>query len=286
MNSAVTALVARCLLDPGYVDRLAAAERTESAALSHGEQVCGVAGELDVGRVRLFGGFISKVQHNDVWSQFPVTCSLLRLCGAELEVFADYRARHLELIRRGKPTPALKTVALLDFLEERIRGSAGINCPGLLDVLTHERLQWEVAQSLEQHCPSGTTPAPGPIRTDGLDGRVVLARDILRVAALAHDPVQIASCLHDGGHQLCELEPKATCFCYSGRSSTETVSVVEVDTFTAAVLASVDGVRSVSHVLDEAQILLPEAPRTVVGRVLEGAVDRGLVQLVDAPHRE
>lgn len=174
VNSDINSFVARCLLDPGYLDRLARNPHDEIAALpvSTGTRTA-IAG-LDFERVRLFAGFISKVQHNDLWDDFPCTRSLLRYYRVELATFADYRAHHLELARAGKPTRAAKTEAFLDFLESRLRRPVGPEYPGLLDVLTHERLHWEVTRSLlERPGPDqGGSPVRGR-RPRGLSAPIV-----------------------------------------------------------------------------------------------------------------
>jgi hypothetical protein len=289
MNSTVSSLVARCLLDPCYLDRMARDPDEELAGLAVGAETRAAIAGLDVERVRLFAGFISMVQHNDLWADFPYTRALLRYYRAELATFADYRRRHLELSRAGKPSRAAKTTAFLDFLRTRLRDAEASAYPGLLDVLTHERLHWEVAQRLLGHrlpdrghrLPDRGGPAPGPARADIRDGRVVVASDAIRVAALSYDPVEVMTRLRAGGEALTGLTPKAVCYCYWGRESEATVTVVAVDPATAAVLTAVDDRRAVHEVLDECQSLLPEADRRDIAAVLDEAVRHGLIRLIE-----
>ncbi|MEU8547243.1 hypothetical protein AB0C81_09635 [Streptomyces roseoverticillatus] len=289
MNS----VVARCLLDPGYLDRLARDPHGELAALPAGEETRLAIGTLDVGRVRLFAGFVTKVQHNDLWDTFPLTRALLRHYGTEIETFADYRAHYVELCRAGKPSRAEKATRFLTFLESRLRAAARTDCPGLLDVLIHERLQWEVTQEVlgrgHRFSDQGRSvhhDVREAALSDSPDQCAVAACDVLRVAALDHDPTEIAARLQDGGSALAHLAPKVLCFCYWGRKSEQTVSVLTVDAATAAVLSAVDGHRTVDDVLDESRDVLPEADRTHLARVLDGAVQQGLVRLTGSPGRE
>ncbi|MFI1400582.1 hypothetical protein [Streptomyces sp. NPDC020681] len=284
VNAAVSSVVARCLLDPGYLDRLTQSPDDELAELPvDAETRVAIAG-LDFERVRLFAGFISKVQHNDLWDNFPGTRALLKYCGAELATFADYRAQHLELGRAAKPSRAAKTLAFLDFLESRLRSPDAPEYPGLLDVLTHERLHWEVTESvLERRLPIQGRPAPGPVRMDTADRRAVVAWDAVRVAVLSYDPLEVKARLRNGGQALSDLSPKAVCLCYWGRHSLGRVSVLTVDPPTAAVLAAVDDGRPVHEVLDASQTLLPEADRSDLARILDAAAQQGLVRLIDVP---
>ncbi|MQY12876.1 hypothetical protein SRB5_30150 [Streptomyces sp. RB5] len=282
LNPAARSLVARCLLDPGYLERFARAPQEELAALEVGAEARTALAGLDAERVRLFAGFVAKVQHNDLWDDFPLTRALLRYYGAELTTFADYRPHQLELARAGKPSRAARTAAFLDFLTGRLRDPARPRHPGLLAVLTHERLHQEVTRSIaDGRVPAPGRPAPGPVRAGGRDPRVVVARDVLRVAALDHDPRDVAARLRDGGRELPGLAPDAVCLCYWGRVDPGTVSVLTVDPPVASVLAAVDGRRSVHEVLDGARATLPEAGRRELARVLDTAVERGLVQLTD-----
>jgi len=109
----VNTIVARCLLEPGYLERFERDPRAEVAHLDLDESARHELSSLDCRRVRRFGGFISKVQHNDLWDSFPYTRALLKLYGAELDTFAAYRGQHLELVRAGRPSRERRTKSFL-----------------------------------------------------------------------------------------------------------------------------------------------------------------------------
>jgi hypothetical protein len=279
----VNGVVARCLLEPEYLDRLARDMDTELASLRIDDATRVELSRLDLEKVRRLGGLITKVQHNNLWDNFPYTRAMLRFYGIELDTFADYRREQLELLRRGRPTSEEKTDNFLSFLEDRLRAPAGDGCPGLLEVLTHERLQWDVTRRLlDGDSVAETRQADDPVQTNTPDQRIVLTCDILRVAALHYDPFAIIADLHVGGQTLKKnLAPKPACYCYWGRRDTETVSVLEVDALTATVLAGVDGRRSVRDLLDAAERTLVDATRDDLVHALNQAVAVGFVQLVE-----
>jgi hypothetical protein len=278
----VNGVVARCLLEPGYLDQLAQDPQTELAALPLDDATRTELGRLDLEQVRRFGGFISKVQHNDLWDHFPYSRALLKFYGAELDTFAAYRYEHLSLLRAGRPSRDAKTASFLSFLENRLRGPAGRDCPGLLDVLTHERLQWEIARELlDFDSAEADSLARDSVDTEFDDRRIVVARDVLRAAALHYHPLELIARLREGGQGLTDIVPRPVCFCYQGCKDAESISVVEVDTLTATVLAGVDGRRSVREVISVAHAMLPEAARSDLTAVLHEAIAIRLVQVTD-----
>src|SRR6266550_4698035 len=109
----VNTIVARCLLEPYYLERFERDPRAEVAHLELDEPLRQELSSLDCQRVRRFGGFISKVQHNDLWDQFPYTRALLKFYGAELDTFAAYRGQHLSLGRAGRPSRETKIRSFL-----------------------------------------------------------------------------------------------------------------------------------------------------------------------------
>ena len=121
----VETLVARCLTDPSYLEGLKAGP-------------AGMMPHPDLERLRLFSGFICKVQHNDLCDDLPGTRQLMHRYRIELGVFCDYRVvlagRNGNKMRREE-----KIREFAGFLEDRIRTGRHPDCPGLLEVLRHER---------------------------------------------------------------------------------------------------------------------------------------------------
>lgn len=265
----VDAMIARCLLEPGYLDRLRDGLDAELDLLRVDDTTRGELAGLDVAQVRRFGGLISKVQHNDTWERFPLTRALLKFYGMELEVFAAYRDRHLSLLRGGRPTREAKTLSFLSFLDGYLASTATGACPGLIDVLVHERSTWEVAGELTD---------TGPRQAVDPAGERVVPRDALRIAALRYHPFDIASCLRDGSPAVADVVPRPAYLCYWGRRRADDVAVLELDAVTASVLACVDGRRSAADVVTAAHALLPEVGRRDLEAALRQAVAREVVE--------
>jgi len=273
MNAdAVNGLIARCLLEPGYLDRLRDGFEVELDLLQVDDATRAELTALDLAQVRRFGGLISKVQHNDTWERFPLTRALLKCYGMELEVFAAYRNRHLDLLRGARPTRDAKTLSFLSFLADHLDGIDPAACPGLVDVLVHERWTWEVGRELAE-----------PDRRQVVESarERVVPRDALRVAALRYHPFDIASALRDDSSAVADLAPRPTYLGYWGRRRADDVAVLELDAVTASVLACVDGVRSAAEVVTAAHVLLPEVGREDLAAALHQAVARDVVAVVE-----
>lgn len=152
-----------------------------------------------------------------------------------------------------------------------------------MDVLTHERLQWEVAAELVELRAAGETdaasrsPAPEPS-----DRWIAVPRDALRVAAVQYHPLDVIAVLRASPDQLKDLAARTACLCYWGRLEGESIRILELDPITATVVAGVDGRRSVADVVSIAQDALSEDVTPADLRfVLDAAVGRGLVGLVE-----
>jgi len=200
----VDTVIARCLLEPGYLDRLRDGLDAELDLLRVDDATRAELARLDVAQVRRFSGLISKVQHNDTWEQFPLTRALLKFYGMELEVFAAYRDRHLSLLGRGRLTREAKTFSFVSFLGDYLANSATDACPGLIDLLVHERSTWEVALELAD---------TDPRQTVNLTQERVVPRDALRVVALRYHPFDIASRLQDGDPAVADVVPRPSYLC-------------------------------------------------------------------------
>ena len=140
----VEAIVARCLVEPAFLEAVRADAAGALAAYALDDVDRAAFRSADLGRLRQFSGFIGKVQHNFLWESFPATRRLLRRHGIELEVFARYRGLQLAPQARAA-TQDEKIRRFLSFLEDDLAGSG--RYPALHMVMRHERALWEIRQA-------------------------------------------------------------------------------------------------------------------------------------------
>ncbi|HSF98026.1 MAG TPA: hypothetical protein VLA55_04990 [Ornithinibacter sp.] len=261
-------LVARCLLDPGFLDE----------HLREGSSPLTVDGEaLDLRRLRLFGGLITKVQHNDLWEDFRYTRASLKLLEVELEFFADYRAEFLRA-RVSNPDRIARVGRFLDAVEQWLGEHWSPAAWTALDVVRYEREIWRTQLGMAT-C-GGTTPQDTIelIRPDG----------VVTVVGFDHDPPQVMAVVRAAG-SLADVPTRSTFLCFWGRPRPAEVRVLEVDGVTALVLDGIgagvtgDGLR---QALQQAH---PQLTSDAIGSAIRAAVDLGLLKegrLSDQPASE
>jgi hypothetical protein len=270
-------IIARCLLDPEFLSRVSSDPATALAAYPLDERTRRDFEAFDFGSVRSFAGFITKVQHNDLWESIPGTRSVLKYYGVEIETFAAYHPHHLRL-RARRITRDEKVAAFLDFLEARLAREPSRRYPGLRDILVHERLQWEIRTALTAGV-DGVGEA-----SDGRGGRferlVPVIRGALRVGSFEISPSAIASQLAAGRFEPSELRARRHCLAYWGDPEARELHVLEVDELTAVLLAEVDGCRSAGAVVRRvARRLGVDAVSSRFQPVFESAAAHGLLEL-------
>jgi hypothetical protein len=251
-NAALTSVLTRCLLDAAFLEQFA---RDGEAALKG----CGLSAEdraqlarLDVERIRRFSGFITKVKHNDLWEHFPYTRLLMRRLGLELEVFTVYRHEHQRLQAEGRQDRWARIDRFLAFLDRHLGELGGPGAAALADVARHERLLWEV------HCelafrPEAADEAPRVDPERHRPGALVpRPRGALRVGRFTHHPLELIAATAERRLDPERLDPRRRWLAYLVGEKREgggrEIQVLEVDASAAALLAAIDGERSLGEI--------------------------------------
>jgi hypothetical protein len=274
----VNAILARCLVDPEYLEALAQDPAGRVAHLGLDDATRAELAGLDWSRVRAFGGFITKVQHNDLWPVLPYTRALLKAHRREIAVFTAYRPTYLRLRAAGARQEA-KIHSFLSFLAESPEVAA---CPGLLDVAHHEYTRW-LAEGTRARSRETADPGYGLAMT-GEAARstarlVPFVRGWLLTVSFAVDPEATIAAINrgtplDGG------APAARWLGYWIRPTEDRIRLLELDATTVRVLDAVDGSRDVASVARRSGARI-----RIVRDVLSAAQAQGVVGLRD-PSRE
>ena len=270
-------ILARLLLEPTF---LAAMRADAAAALRDYPADDRLLAELagtDLERIRLFSGFIGKVQHNDLWDLFPASRHLLRYHGLELEAFAEYRRIQLSASRDASDRAA-RIRSFLDFLEPYV---AVRKPPALAEVLRHERALWEVRTAMEDSADARALDASG----SALPWRDMLARvprvlGPLRIHPFPCDPARLAAAVCAGRYHGRAPRRRSQILAYWGDRHTARLRVLRLDALTAMVLSQTDGRRTMRAVIGAARRRgLSEAPPRAFRPFFADAVRCGLIHL-------
>ncbi|MDJ0853099.1 MAG: hypothetical protein QNK04_32425 [Myxococcota bacterium] len=278
-DGAVESIVARCLVDPGF---LASLRRGDDVLAPYGldDDERAALRTADFERIRNFSGFIGKVQHNHLWESFPGTRRLLEDHGVEIDVFAGFREEQLRLRRTSDR--AARTLAFVDFLERLVAISpeSGDGIPGLSDVLRHERFCWEIARERGQHGRGERRPSapPAALPWPELRRRIPVALGGHRVGVFRRDPCVATERARAG--QALQAPAAPFVLLYRADPHRGSLQILEIDPTSASVLEQVNGLRSVRTVIERARRSgRLGVPPSGFREFFEAAASEGLLEL-------
>ncbi len=214
-------LVARCLVDPDYLD----------AARSEFPSGSGRAGSSDDDisvRLRLFRGFIMRIKHTQLRRIVPLTLRLLAMHAADIAFFAEAAPGYLRARQEG-PLPIQE---LLTRFERALAQRLQVVEPGaraeIEAVLRHEGRIWRTPRGANG---PGATAHPRLVPGASVE---VYGFDVLGFcAALARDPFTLPDA---------RTATQALLYCPDGSAT----RIVEIDGLSAWVLSRLDGAASLA----------------------------------------
>jgi len=245
MNAAVNSIIARCLMDPYYLQEI---KRDRSSALREYALDTPLLEDFqtfDASRCEIFGGFITKVQLNQLWEVIPYTRLLLSLSGLEPKIFVAYR--------NSAPLPTKrvsrdqKTALFLDFLATYLRRRRRERFQALLTLLMHERTVWAIGKKLL----TSVSEDRKYTRWKGkeIDSAVPRTRGVLALVKLAHDPFEIVSRLRQDERTVPMATKQLTYFAYSADPTRMKLQILRLEKLTWLILSHVDGRKDVMTIL-------------------------------------
>jgi hypothetical protein len=251
-TATVNSIIARCILDPPFLDALTS--NTEAALhgydLDEHEQRGFLS--LDLRRIRYLAAFITKIQNHDVIAEIAQTHTLLRHYDLELPVFSAYRETH-QRMRPATPPKREKVRAFVAFLKAYLASLPADSAPGLEDILNHEWLMWEASESAGTQPPetaAGSNDAMPPQRPlDDLDDLVPHMNGVFRVGVFEHDPLEIADQIARSGFDSSRLCKDGGIWGYWGNPGSESVRLFRLDYGVLMVLQEITGNRSVGDII-------------------------------------
>jgi hypothetical protein len=251
-NAAVNSVVARCLIDPDYLERVAADPEAELRAYSLEDGVRAQFLGFDWAKLYHFAGLITKVQNNPLWQTLPYTRALLKYYRLEIEVFAGYRKTFLQLRASGRTTPFEKVSLFQEYLRNYLSLYSLDRYPGLIDITRHEQIWWSVSNSLHREADAPNSWEQVVIDTSHFaDPRdiVPVIQGTLQVGNFLYDPELIISLLNGGTFAPHKISERPRWIGYWADIKTGSVRLLEFDQHAAALLALIDGCRTTDSIL-------------------------------------
>jgi hypothetical protein len=287
-NARAMSFVARALVDTAFLDDSLAADSATAAGSIAPAPLDG----RDLRRLKQFAGFITRVQHNFLWEAFPWTIRGLQYYGASLDTFTAYAAT-AQRLRRAGASQDDKINAFTAFLEQRLESATDLCCPGMSDIVRHERAIWTLRASRSRHARGTRRPEArsSAVRASSGFGRLAPApaRPFV-VTSLQHDPLALIARLARNSARRQPIVstrtlPPVQDVLYSLDDASNRVTRAAIDAASAVLLCEIDGRRSVAAILRRAARRSGIRISTGTARtVFELFADRGILYL-SAPLR-
>jgi hypothetical protein len=266
-------MIARCLTEPRYLESLIVKQR-DPAIL------------LELRRMRLFGAFISKVQHNHLWDNFPATRKLMQQFGIEFDLFLAYRMENLNH-RPHRIHRDAKITRFVRFLDRTLTRSRYRRFSLLADVFRHERNIWELSS---EKCSSVSA-------SENKEGNTSLHRDLaamnwptfrelipsfrghFRLEQFGHDPLRTIATLRATTSSLNRGRRSSFTLGYWKLTDSHP-SVLKLDAYQGAILSKINGTRRIREIIGRVRtgVLRKAAPLQFRG-FFEQAKAAGLISL-------
>ena len=275
----VEAIVARCLVEPAFLEAVRARTPRALAAYALADADRAAFQTADLGRLRHFSG-ISSARFSTIScgivSRQPDGCCGRH--GIELEVFARYRGLQLAPESRSAGQDE-KIRRFLSFLEDYLAGSG--RYPSLQAVMRHERAIWEIRQAAA----APSSRAEG-LQTEcshacrgGITRLVPRVDGVLRIETFDCDPVALTDrVLADAPPR--RLRRRARLLVYWTDRSAAQLRTLTVETLPALLLSQVNGRRPVGSIVASIRRhSLAAAPPSAFRPFFEDAVGEGLISL-------
>jgi hypothetical protein len=281
-NAVVQSVTARCLLDPSFLRMMSSDPASALKTYGLDEDEWAEFSWLDLKKVRSLAGFIVRVQHNFLWESLPYTLALLSFYRAEISVFEDYFGHYRETRARSRASRRQKIKRFLSWMKEYLK-STGSSFPGLYDVLTHERIVWEIGiKTAEIGLPvrRPSRSASSSLKVSQLERLVPEVRGVLRIGEFRYSPLKIIDQLNHNKVNPRPLGNKRLHLCYWANPDSLELRMFEVDRVTAALLRAVDGQRSIGSILDDCLgQVTARSSRPPYRMCILGAEERGILRL-------
>jgi len=230
----VHAIIAAGLKEPGLLARW----KQEPELLRQ----CGVDPEaIDLEALWKFAGLSTKVRHNGLRADLPLTFRLLSVAGLEIEVFGAYASFHSG--ESFGPTVRSRSDGLSDFLEQ------WLNFDKREHALLWDLIRHELALAKLRKFDRGSE-APGVvytmIQTRVRASSVPRVRGEIILHEMRSDPRVIEKLLRQKNPRLKRVPSGAFYFCY-WRFGVKDVYILELDALSFYLLSMIDGKRTAAE---------------------------------------
>lgn len=274
-NSTVSTILARCLTEPAFAVKVSEDPATTLRNYQMAPPLRLAFGQFEFSKLQLFGALITQTQHNFLWETFPYSRELLKYFGIELSSFKSYRERPEFEATVGLPRKA-KIDAFTNYLRQSLTGANGQRYPGLLEVLTHERISWELNEtSIDRHANDPATTRAFPRRAREIDRLIPRFPKTVRFAEHRYNPIKIINALKNHEFEPQRLRVRTVRLFYRIDLTVTQLSVFEANATVWQLFKRVNGERSLGSIV---AAVAAKHPNHEMRRYFESAWEGGLIE--------
>jgi hypothetical protein len=220
---------------------------------------CGVEPEsFDFDALQKFAGLTTKVRHNGLRLDLPLTFRLLNVAGLEIELFSAYATFRAASGRGYADTTAGRAEDLLHFMEHWLDFDRREHVL-LWDIMRHELALMNLTSlnpTLSWPKLSSATKIPRPADVPHIRGTIILNE-------MRSDPRVVGAVLQEKVPRLNEVEFGTFNFCYWREESAAAINFLHLDELGFCLLTLIDGATATATL-----------SRTITG---ENKTSRGIV---------
>lgn len=194
-------------------------------------------GQTNLAQIRNFIGLVTKVRHNDLRTNLPLTFKLLDRAGLSISFFADYADKAVVLRAAGRPTPAAKNEALRTALGAWLDLADPVHSL-IWDMLRHE-------QSILSLRQDGQPASPGfpPARLGS--GTILHHNGLVFHHEMTCHPSDVEAIMRRREARFEDIPRQRALYAYFADRQSGRIRISDVDEITSVMLDLADGTRSI-----------------------------------------
>jgi hypothetical protein len=274
--SHIQSVVARCLMDPDFLDSLRSNPRAALKSYELDPHAVSQIVAADLNKIRWFAGFISKIQHNHLWQLFPATRALLAYYKIELDVFAAYRGIQLSPEVRQSDRDG-RIAHFLEFVKDY--GSRK-GFPALRVAAIHEQNLWELGKIAYQKRHLAPIHSLSSLSWSDLLRLIPRPNPTLRVISFPSDPGKLVECICAGHFQGKLPRRSVHWIAYVKDPRTARVRFLELNVFSTLMLSRMDGRHTIKSIMVGLGKDLREVPQAGLTNFIRLSQECGVISLI------
>lgn len=241
-NRRIQSVLAKAITDVGYIGFLKETGQQDAALIAPLQQG---KKNADLRSIVRFSAFISKVQHNFLWTDFPGTFKLIHNCSLEIDIFSAYLPAHQEN-KRYKLSFDEKTERFASFLESYLAYRRTGKFRLLYYIFRHENHIFRLKQKAKELEPVKSSQAGGLFSPQS----VVKINGEIRMQSFPVVPEKMMQRISEGKQP--SLSGKIKWYAYWLNAETKTVETMAVDDQARILIGYIGNNNTLEEVLKKA----------------------------------